>query len=40
MDQDELVRVLSAYEATGLEYVLDRQDAAALRYRFNLTDED
>jgi hypothetical protein len=92
VDRDELVRVLRAFEATGLEYVLigatamgfhglvratedvdlfiaevkefegirvpvatpralyrlkkgtvrslDRQDAAALRDRFNLTDED
>jgi hypothetical protein len=49
VDRDEIVRVLRAFEQTGLEYVLigatamgflDHQDAAALRERFNLTDDE
>jgi hypothetical protein len=36
VDRDEIIRVLGAFEAAGLEYVLI--GAAALRDRFGLKD--
>ncbi len=38
MDGDEILRVLRAFEASGLEYVLI--GATALRERFNLKDDE
>ena len=40
VDRDEIMRALRAFQAAGLEYVLIGTDAAALRERFNLKDEN